>query len=383
MTAAFIQAGSANAGVATPSVAATFAGTATSGNLLVAALSYRGTSTSHSDPSGWTKQCDVQGPGFDGGRLIFYWRIASGSETGLSIGCSAIKKSLYIAEWSGVESFDQEHEADSKSASTTMSGGTITPAAAGGVIFAGFNQSARNPSIALQSPFTEDYDRDVDASGPSVVFGHLIDDTFSGSYSGTAISSQSDGYGAFIVSFAAGTPSALVADFSGTPTVGIAPLEVDFTDLTTGDPQTWQWDFGDGTILEYGLGEPPASADTFELTTIIGAATAVGTAYVKLTAGAGTTPAQPIAIPTPAGTAYFIDWADDGSYDHLDAAGTAYSDLGEASELEGVIRELPVDIGAGAEIAARVAVMLTSGGTISRLMAGGVNFGTPNFTETP
>jgi PKD repeat protein len=37
-----------------------------------------------------------------------------------------------------------------------------------------------------------------------------------------------------------------VADFSGSPTSGDAPLTVDFTDLSTGNPTTWDWDFGDG-----------------------------------------------------------------------------------------------------------------------------------------
>jgi PKD repeat protein len=38
-----------------------------------------------------------------------------------------------------------------------------------------------------------------------------------------------------------------VADFSGTPRTGCAPLEVCFTDLSTGEASTWLWDFGDGT----------------------------------------------------------------------------------------------------------------------------------------
>ena len=36
-----------------------------------------------------------------------------------------------------------------------------------------------------------------------------------------------------------------VAAFSGTPTTGNAPLSVDFTDLSTNNPTTWSWDFGD------------------------------------------------------------------------------------------------------------------------------------------
>jgi PKD repeat protein len=37
-----------------------------------------------------------------------------------------------------------------------------------------------------------------------------------------------------------------VADFVGSPTTGYAPLEVDFTDMSTGNPTSWDWDFGDG-----------------------------------------------------------------------------------------------------------------------------------------
>ena len=37
-----------------------------------------------------------------------------------------------------------------------------------------------------------------------------------------------------------------VADFLGDPTSGNAPLTVDFTDLSTNDPTSWDWTFGDG-----------------------------------------------------------------------------------------------------------------------------------------
>ena len=36
-----------------------------------------------------------------------------------------------------------------------------------------------------------------------------------------------------------------VADFSGTPLSGGAPLSVAFTDLSAGAPTAWAWDFGD------------------------------------------------------------------------------------------------------------------------------------------
>ncbi len=37
-----------------------------------------------------------------------------------------------------------------------------------------------------------------------------------------------------------------VADFVGSPTSGNAPLTVNFTDQSTGNPTSWSWDFGDG-----------------------------------------------------------------------------------------------------------------------------------------
>jgi PKD repeat protein len=43
-------------------------------------------------------------------------------------------------------------------------------------------------------------------------------------------------------------PAPLVADFNASSTSGELPLEVDFTDASTGaDVETWAWDFGDGT----------------------------------------------------------------------------------------------------------------------------------------
>jgi len=39
-----------------------------------------------------------------------------------------------------------------------------------------------------------------------------------------------------------------VADFTGTPASGIAPLTVQFTDSSTNNPTAWAWDFGDGSI---------------------------------------------------------------------------------------------------------------------------------------
>lgn len=42
------------------------------------------------------------------------------------------------------------------------------------------------------------------------------------------------------------TAPTIQASFTATPVAGSAPLEVEFTDTSTGSPDTWSWDFGDG-----------------------------------------------------------------------------------------------------------------------------------------
>jgi len=42
------------------------------------------------------------------------------------------------------------------------------------------------------------------------------------------------------------TPAPVDADFTADPTAGDAPLTVQFTDMSTGGPTAWLWDFGDG-----------------------------------------------------------------------------------------------------------------------------------------
>ncbi len=85
-----------------------------------------------------------------------------------------------------------------------------------------------------------------------------------------------------------GGPVAPVAQFSGTPTTGVAPLAVVFTDLSTNSPTSWSWTFGDGGVSS--LQSPShtyAAAGTYTVT--LTAANAAGsdgetkTGYITVT----------------------------------------------------------------------------------------------------
>ena len=65
-----------------------------------------------------------------------------------------------------------------------------------------------------------------------------------------------------------------VADFEAGPREGSAPLTVAFTDLSTGNPKAWEWDFGDGASSDqYNPTHVYASSGTF---TVVLTATKAG-----------------------------------------------------------------------------------------------------------
>lgn len=93
-------------------------------------------------------------------------------------------------------------------------------------------------------------------------------------------------------SLAAIAPSCnVVANFSGAPTSGCAPLAVNFTDLSTGPVTSWSWNFGDGnTSTAQNPSNTYAAAGTYTVTLTVTSATCsdgeTKTGYVTV----GTTP---------------------------------------------------------------------------------------------
>ncbi len=72
--------------------------------------------------------------------------------------------------------------------------------------------------------------------------------TVPGVYTVTLEATNSAGLGALtLLDYITVQAAPPVADFTGTPLTGFAPLQVTFTDSSTGAPTSWDWDFGDQT----------------------------------------------------------------------------------------------------------------------------------------
>jgi PKD repeat protein len=84
-----------------------------------------------------------------------------------------------------------------------------------------------------------------------------------------------------------------VADFTGSPTSGYAPLEVSFTDLSTGAPTSWSWTFGDGGTStsqnpSYTYNDPGTYTVTLTATNAYGSDGETKTGYITVNEMTGT-----------------------------------------------------------------------------------------------
>lgn len=70
----------------------------------------------------------------------------------------------------------------------------------------------------------------------------------------------------------------LIADFSAEPTTGYAPLEIAFTDTSTGMPTSWSWDFGDGATSVERNPIHTYAGGTYDVTLVVSNANGVDTA---------------------------------------------------------------------------------------------------------
>jgi PKD repeat protein len=119
-------------------------------------------------------------------------------------------------------------------------------------------------------------------------------------------------------------PPPPVADFSGSPTTGDAPLTVTFSDSSTGSVYSWAWDFGDGgTSSAQNPAHTYTAAGTYNVSLAVtgpgGTDSNVKTGYITVS----TPPPAPIAefsaSPRSGGAPLFVNFSD------LSTGGMTYS----------------------------------------------------------
>jgi len=136
--------------------------------------------------------------------------------------------------------------------------------------------------IGVSEPSTSPVGWSLQLAGTGSVYGDFTWQSAAVGTSGAANTGQTLGDGSV-------PPTAA---FAGTPVSGEAPLVVSFTDLSTGSPTSWSWDFGDGgssTATHPGYTFTTAGTYTVSLTVAnsAGSDAEVKTAYITVTEPAG------------------------------------------------------------------------------------------------
>jgi PKD repeat protein len=127
-------------------------------------------------------------------------------------------------------------------------------------------------------------------SAPVIIGSTGSDKYFNGSIANVAMYSRALSKCEIAARYAAFTPlgCAPVTDFVATPTSGIPPLTVQFTDTTIGTPSSWNWNFGDGTTttLQNPSHTYTAIGDytvTLTTTNVFGSNTVTKVNYIRVT----------------------------------------------------------------------------------------------------
>ncbi len=158
----------------------------------------------------------------------------SGKEDGFSVRC--------IKDDNGITPFTVSTVAISNITETTAtSGGSVTAQSNADVVERGVCWST-SPNPTLEDSHTSD---NMGTGSFTSVLTGLIPAT---SYYVRAYASDTLGtiFGNKVEFTTLGGENPPVADFTASTNSGTAPLSVEFTDLSTNNPESWQWDFGDG-----------------------------------------------------------------------------------------------------------------------------------------
>ncbi|MEW5924429.1 MAG: PKD domain-containing protein, partial [Candidatus Zixiibacteriota bacterium] len=106
-------------------------------------------------------------------------------------------------------------------------------------------------------------------------------------------------------------PQPPAADFVGSPTTGAAPLTVNFTDLSTGSPESWNWTFGDGgtsTVQNpsYTYNNIGTYTVSLTVTNAVGSDTNTKTGYIIVSETGATMHVHSMVVTRPKVGAYYV-----------------------------------------------------------------------------
>lgn len=236
-----------------PSLA--YATNPTAGHLLVACLRVRGGGggSTPGTPSGWTL-VGRAGSTSDPDESNMWWRIAPGGAVTFTIpgGGPTNEQRLTLIEFdnAGVPSLVDSVVLNAQAPDSGYSVGDVDVtdhAVIVGMVVTNDPGGGRHVDFTDDAAFTE-----IDQGS---VFGTLTPESIvsyrdvgAGSFAYIPNGDEVVAWGGILAAFE--IAAAFTADFSGTPLVGAPGLSVAFTDESfggTGTPDTWLWDFGDGT----------------------------------------------------------------------------------------------------------------------------------------
>ncbi len=232
----------------------TYATNPTANHLLVAILIDRGGGVTPVAPTGWTKA--ASGGQFDEDEGVAFYRTAPGGAVSFTIpggGGPTDEQRLYIMEFdnAGVASLVDTSSGTGLGPAYAVDTGAVDILEATGGLLIGY----RVTRYAFPITFTEDPDyttisKDLFVAGglgpQSIVSYRSV--ALPGTYDYVPEQSQSLTSGGALLAFE--FAPVFTADFVAEPRSGTPPLTVEFNDTSsggTGTPNSWLWDFGDGS----------------------------------------------------------------------------------------------------------------------------------------